>query len=204
MWPATRSVGICGAAVQVLVVTASCALADTLPIVAVTPVVPRARPLAAPLLTDAMPLVCVAQAALALTSAMLPSENVPVAVKCRVMPTPVCSVAGAMTMDWIVAAIVFKANVPLVVPDVAVIVVVPSVNASARPLAAPMSATAGVLDVHVTASETSAVWPSAKVPVALKRCEMPSGSVPVEGAIAMAVRPLTNVTRATRAVPICR
>ena len=81
---------------------------------------------------------------------------------------------------------------------------VPSVSASARPVAAPMSATAGALDVQVTASVTSALWPSAKVPVATKRCEMPSGSVPVVGVMAIAARPLTKVTRAMRVLPICR
>ena len=204
VWPATRSVGICGAAVQVSVVTATAAPADTVLKVAVTLVLPSARPLAAPLLTDAMPAVCVAHSALALTSAVLPSENVPVAVKWRVMPTPVCSVVGATTMDWIVAATVVSASVPLTVPDVAVRVVVPSVSASARPVAAPMSATAGVLDVQVTAPVTSALWPSAYVPVATKRCEMPSGSVPVVGVMTIAVRPVTKVTRAMRVLPICR
>ena len=128
-----------------------------------------------------MPAVCVAQVALAVTSATLPSENVPVAVKWRVMPTPVCSVAGAMTMDWIVAAIVVSASVPLRAARRGRERGGPSVSASARPVAAPMSATAGALDVQVTAPVMSAVWPSANVPVATKRCEMPSGSVPVAG-----------------------
>lgn len=57
----------------------------------------------------------------------------PVAVNCCVEPTPTVAVAGVTAIEVRVAAVTVKVAEPVIVPEVAVMVVVPTAIVEARP-----------------------------------------------------------------------
>jgi hypothetical protein len=95
-----------------------------------------------------------------------PSLNVPVAVNCCVAPLAIDGFAGVTAIDCSVAAVTVRTVEPLIAPDVAVIVDVPTPAALARP-AVLIVAVAVVPDNHVTLDVRFCVVPSLNVPVAV-------------------------------------
>ncbi len=79
----------------------------------------------------------------------MPSENVAVAVNCRVVPPGTLGLAGVIAMEDRVAELTVRVVLAETVPKVAVMVVVPAAMAVAKPL---LSITATVLldDLHET------------------------------------------------------
>jgi hypothetical protein len=84
---------------------------------------------------------------------------------------------------------------PEIEPDSAVIVVVPTLLLTATPLA-PIVATAGVEDIHVTEVVIALVLPSVYVPVAMNCCDVPRA---IEGDNGVTARD-TNVALVTVSV----
>ena len=66
-------------------------------------------------------------------SCTLESLNVPVAVNCFVVPTPMLPLAGVTTIETSVAAVTVSEAVPLTDPEVAVMVAVPVPTPAASP-----------------------------------------------------------------------
>ena len=69
----------------------------------------------------------------AVRSCTLESLNVPVAVNCFVVPTAMLPLAGVTTIDTSVADVTVREAVPLIDPEVAVIVAVPVPTPAASP-----------------------------------------------------------------------
>lgn len=101
----------------------------------------------------------------AVTSSVLLSLKVAVAVNCLVVPTGMLELAGVTAIEVTVAPVTVSAAVPLTEPDVAVIVAVPVPTAVASP-AELTAATEEEDDVQVTEGN-NCVLPSLKVPTAL-------------------------------------
>jgi hypothetical protein len=80
---------------------------------------------------------------------VVPSLNVPVAVNCCVAPLAIEGFAGVTVIDCNVAAVTVRVVEPLIAPDVALIVEVPTPAPVARP-AAPMVAVVVVPDDQAT------------------------------------------------------
>jgi hypothetical protein len=97
---------------------------------------------------------------------MLPSLYVPVAENCSVDPATIEGFAGVTAMDCNVAAVTVRTVEPLIAPDVALIVDVPTPAPVARP-AALIVAVVVVPDDHVTLDVRFCVLPSLNVPVAV-------------------------------------
>jgi hypothetical protein len=79
------------------------------------------------------------------------------------VPSAIDGVAGVTAIDTSAAAVAVSVVEPITVPDVAVIVAVPSVMVVACPIVAPASligATAGVPELHCTVSVMFCVLPS--------------------------------------------
>ena len=79
---------------------------------------------------------------------MEPSDNVPVAVNCSVVPFAIEGFAGVTAIDTSVAAVTVRVVEPLMPPDVASILLVPAATAVANP-PAEMVATVVVTELHV-------------------------------------------------------
>ena len=65
---------------------------------------------------------------------LVPSENIPVAVSCSVKPLGTAGLVGDTDREERVAEVTVSVVLPAVLPEVAVIVVVPGPKALARPL----------------------------------------------------------------------
>src|SRR5277367_4667594 len=127
--------------------------------VAVIVEVPTPAPLARP-------------AALIVAVAVVPELHVTVPVKFCVAPLAIEGFAGVTAIDCSVAAVTVKTVEPLIAPDVALIVEVPTPAPVARP-AVVIVAVAVVPDDHVTLDVRFCVVPSLKVPVAVNCCVAP-------------------------------
>ena len=103
---------------------------------------------------------------------VVPSLNVPVAVNCCVAPLAIDGFAGVTAIDCSVAAVTVSKVEPLIAPDVALIVEVPTPAPVARP-AALMVAVAVVPEDQVTLDVRFCVVPSLNVPVAMNCCVAP-------------------------------
>ncbi len=103
---------------------------------------------------------------------VVPSLNVPVAVNCCVAPLAIDGFAGVTAIDCNVAAVTVRVVEPLIAPDVALIVEVPTPAPVARP-AALMVAVAVVPEDQVTLDVRFCVVPSLNVPVAVNCCVAP-------------------------------
>jgi hypothetical protein len=90
---------------------------------------------------------------------LVPSEYVPVAVNCWVIPRVKLGVAGVTTMDARVAELIVKVAAPEALPEKASMVAVPAATAMARPL--PLTVATEVLEVpQVTCVVISLLDPS--------------------------------------------
>jgi len=76
--------------------------------------------------------------------------------------------AGVTEMETMVAFVTSRVTEAFTEPSVALMVVVPGASPLARPLPAPILATAGLDDVQVTWLVRLRVLPSSKVPIAEK------------------------------------
>jgi methylglyoxal synthase len=103
---------------------------------------------------------------------VVPSLNVPVAVNCCVAPLVIDGLAGVTAIDCSVAAVTVRTVEPLIPPDVALIVEVPTPAPVARPDAL-MVAVEVVPEDHVTVLVRFCVVPSLNVPVAVNCCVAP-------------------------------
>ncbi len=170
-------------------VTVSVVEPDTLPDVAVTVDVPAARQDARPL--DPAALLIAATVVLdelqvtdAVRFCVVPSEYVPVAVNCLVVPQALVGLEGVIEIDDSVAEVTVSVVEAVTLPDVAVIVDVPAARQDARPLdpAALLIAATAVLDeLQVTDAVRSFVVPSEKGPVAVSCLVVPLALVGLEG-----------------------
>src|SRR5271154_5542830 len=141
--------------------------------VAVMVEVPTAAPLASPdALIVAMVVVPEDQVTLDVRFCVVPSLNVPVAVNCCVAPLVIEGCAGATVIDCTVAAVTVRTVEPLIAPDVALIVEVPTPAPVARP-AVVIVAVVVVPDDQVTVDVRFWVEPSLNVPVAVNCWVLP-------------------------------
>jgi hypothetical protein len=131
-------------------------------------VVPAVRAVARPLLlTVAAVVLDEVQVTCEAISWVVPSEKVPVAVNCRVVPRGTLGLAGVIVMEDRVAEVTVRVVLPETVPEVAVMVAVPVAMAVvAEPLLLTV-ATNGLDELQVTCEVISWVVPSEKVPVAV-------------------------------------
>lgn len=151
----------------------------TPPLLALMLVVPAATPVAKPLaLMVAVAAVLDAQVSVASCAALavVPSVIRPLAVNCVVLPTVTAAGLGAMDKVANTAALTVNVIVLDGTPAMlAVMVVVPTATLDTPPVALTV-ATAGLLDAHVTAPETSAVVPSEYVAVVMNVAGKPLGT----------------------------
>ena len=139
---------------------------DTPPTVAAMTLVPGATPVARPALVIVATLVVAdVHVAVAVMSCFEPSENTPVAANCCVVPATMPGVVGVTSMEVMVVPVTVSVVVPEMLPEVAVMVVVPPPTAVARPVVL-MDAVAVVDELQVTSAEISSLLPSLKIPVA--------------------------------------
>src|SRR5580698_10102188 len=136
---------------------------DVAVIVEVPTPAPVASPAALIVATDVVP---EDQVTLDVRFCVVPSLNVPVAVNCCVVPLAIDGFAGVTAIDCSVAAVTVRTVEPLIAPDVALIVEVPTPAPVARP-AALMVAVVVVPDDHVTLDVRFCVVPSLNVPAAV-------------------------------------
>ena len=107
------------------------------PEVAVIVAEPPATPVARPAVTVAMPLALEVQVAVAVRSWVLPSLYCPVAVSWRLNPTPRLKLAGVTDTELrvaVVVAVTVRAQLLLMAPTAAMMVVEPALAPVARPL----------------------------------------------------------------------
>lgn len=114
------------------------------------------------------------------TSCVLPSVNVPVAVKACVMPNGITEPGGVIAIETSTAGVTVRTVALLMLPEEAVIVAVPIPALLANPVLLMVAVVRVSLD-HVTALLRSCVLPSVNVPVAANCCIVPSASVGVAG-----------------------
>ena len=132
-------VGLTAMDMSVAEVTVNVVDPDILPDVAVIVVEPvvteEAKPLEpAALLMAATPVADEFQVTAVVRSWVVLSEYVPVAVNCLVVPLTMLGLVGVTAMDMSVAEVTVNVVDPDIVPDVAVIVVVPTAAEVASPL----------------------------------------------------------------------
>jgi hypothetical protein len=156
-------------------VTVKVVFPEMLPEVAVMVVVPAPRAVARPLVStvatdvlDELQMTCV------VISCVVPSEYVPEALNCLVAPVGMLGLAGVTDIDDRIAWVTVKAVFPEMLPEVAVMVVVPAPRAVARPLV--FTVATDVLDeLQMTCVVISCVVPSEYVPEALNCLVAPTG-----------------------------
>ena len=105
-------------------------------------------------------------------SCVVPSEYVPVALNCRVVPLTMLELVGVIAIDTSVAGVTVNVVNPDTLPDVAVIVVDPTAAEVASPLILEpatllMVATPAADEFHVISAVRSCVVLSENVPVAV-------------------------------------
>ena len=156
-------------------------LSEILPEVAVMVAVPAATAVARPLLlTVATDVLDEVQVTCVVISWVVPSEYVPEAVNCWVVPTGMLGLAGVTAMEDRVAEVTVRVVLPEILPEVAVMVAVPAATAVARPLL--LTVATDVLDeVQVTCVVISWVVPSEYVPVAVNCWVVPAGMLGLAG-----------------------
>ena len=157
------------------------ALPEMLPEVAVMVTAPLARPMARP----EPPTVAKAgfeeaQATIVVILKLVPSEKVPVAVNCWLIPTGMVGFAGVTEMDDRVAEFPVRVVLPEMLPEEAVMVVVPVAKPVARPVLL-IVATTGFKESQVTSGVISKLVPSEKAPVAVNCWVTPTGMLGFTG-----------------------
>ena len=126
--------GVTSSEISSASVTCTDAPPDTLSWVADTVAVPTARPEARPVVvTPTSALLVEAHAAVAVTSLVVPSEYLAVAVSCRFMPFARLTVDGVTSMVTMTAGVTVSVVEPVIPDAVAAIIVVPVPTAVASP-----------------------------------------------------------------------
>lgn len=97
----------------------------------------------------------------------MPLLKVPVAVNCCVLPAATDGAAGVTAIEVKTAAVTVSEAVPLILPEVAVIVAVPALMPFARPVCSPTVAVDVLDEVQVAVVVRFCMEPSLKVPVAV-------------------------------------
>ena len=182
-------VGVTAMDTRVAGVTVRIVDPETLPNVAVIVDVPAATEVAFPLEPEALLMVATdvtdeLQVTNVVRSCVVLSEKVPVAVNCWVVPSAMLGLVGVTEMDTSVAVVTVRVVDPEMLPDVAVIVVVPAATEVAFPLE-PMVATDVVDELHVTDVVRSCVVLSEKVPVAVNCWDVKTAMLGLVGVTAM-------------------
>jgi hypothetical protein len=161
----------------------------TVPDVAVMLAVPCPAPVATPaLLIVAVAGVSDVHVAVLVRFCMLPSVYVPIAVNCCVVPRAIEGVGGVTAIETSAAAVTVSTVDPLIDPEVAVMLAVPSATVVAIPIVEPVLlivATLVVSELHCTVVVMFCMLPSVYVPVAVNCCVAPSGSVGIAGVTAI-------------------
>ena len=114
------------------------------------------------------------------TSCVLESLKVPMAVNCLVVPTAMLELDGLTAIETRVAAVTVSEAVPLTDPDAAVIVAVPVPTPATSPVVGLMLATELDDEVHVTEGSNCKL-PSSKLPTALNCSSVPAATEGVAG-----------------------
>lgn len=166
---------------KVTAVTVRVVVSETVPLVAVMVVVPVATAVTTPLaLTVATEVLDEVQVTCADISMLVPSEYEPVAVNCWLFPAGTLGVSGVSDTEDRVAAVTVRAAVPDLLPEVAVMVVVPALTAVARPLLLTV-ATVALDELQVTTVVISWLVPSENMPAAANCVVAPSGMLGLVG-----------------------
>jgi hypothetical protein len=135
---------------RVVGVTMTITLADINPEVAVMVAVPAAMEVARPLLlTVATDVLDEVQMTRVVMSKLVPSEYAPEAANCWVIPTGMLGLTGVTDMEDRVAEFTVRVILPEVFPEMAIMAVVPTAAAVAKPLLLTV-ATAGLDELQVT------------------------------------------------------
>jgi len=171
--------------------SAAFTLAEALPLIvpeaAVMVTVPRFRAVTRPLTVIEATLVFdELQVTMPVTSCVLPSENVPVAVNCCKVPSGRDAFAGVTAIDVKVALVTVSTALDETLPEVAVMFATPGASPFASP-GAPftlMPATEGLAEAHCTNVVRFCVVPSVKVPVAANWTVVPCAIDTVAGVTA--------------------
>jgi len=119
-------------------------------------------------------------------SSVLLSLKVPVAVNCFVVPTAMLEFAGVTAIDTNVALFTLSEAVPVIEPEIALIVADPVPTEVARPEALTV-AVPETDDVHVT-DVKSCVLPSSNIPTALNCWVVPSAIETAFGSTSIDIR----------------
>jgi hypothetical protein len=125
-----------------------------------------------------------AQVAVAVRFCVVPSVSVPVAVNCCVSPLATLGVAGVTAMEASTAGVTVSVVFPVMLPEVAEIVVVPTATVVARPPAA-MVAVAVLDEAQVTEAVRFCVVLSVYVPVAVNCGAIPLATLGLAGVTAI-------------------
>lgn len=180
------SAGVTAIEVSVAVVIVREVDPEMEPIVAMMVVSPAASPVTLPLVPVA--LLAVAndvtdelQVADVVRSWVVPFEYVPIAENCSVVPAAMLPLTGVTAMDLSIALVTGRVVEPVMVPNVAVIVVGPAATALARPPLAVMVALEVSEELQVTCVVRSWDVLSENVPVALNCCVVPAATLWLTG-----------------------
>ena len=139
------------------------------------------------------------QSVVLVTSAVVPSVYVAVAVNCCVLPRGIKGNEGATTTDAIACTPTVNVAFAVMEPEIAVTVVVPIASACTCPEGSSTAPIRAGEVVHVTELLTSCVLPSVYVPIAVNFLLPPNGAEVELGVTAMLVMtaaPPVNVTLA--------
>ena len=166
--------------------------ADMLPDVAVIVVEPAATGVISPFEPAALLIVATEvddelQVTVVVRFCFEPSEYVPVAVSCCVVPIMTVGLAGVIATETSVAGFTVSVVDPDRVPDVAVIVVEPAATGVASPIEPAVLLIPAMDDddeLQVTAVVRFCVEPSEYVPVAVNCCVLPMAMLGLVGVIA--------------------
>ena len=160
----------------------------TAPAVALICAVPAPAPVASPDTdTEATPAFDDAHATELVRSTVDPSEYVPVAWNCWVVPLAIDGFAGVMAIDVNAGAPTVRVVLPVIPAVVALIVEVPCATAVASPPAVT-DATPVLDETHVAEKVRFCVLPSEYVPVAVNCCVAPLAIDGFAGATAIDTR----------------
>ncbi len=143
------------------------------PDVAVIMAVPTPSPLATPPLAMLATVEDEVQVTELVRSCALPSLYVPVAANCWLVPLAIDALPGLTDNDTNTGAVTAKLAEPVIVPEVAVIVVLPGITLVASPLLTV--AIVAAEDVQVAVLVRFCVVPLLYVPVAVNCCFSPAG-----------------------------
>jgi len=110
---------------------------------------------------------------------VLPSLYVPVAMNCCAFPAAIEGFVGVTEIEARTGEVTVIVAAPCTVPEVAVIVVIPTMTPVARP--AELIIATGDPELHPTEEVTSSILASLYVPMASNCTDKPAGVVPFAG-----------------------